>query len=479
MNRTATTVRPVPGARRLGPNVVLNALLVLAIGVVLGIQYVRPDSRTIGVLMALLVAGATWRLDMLSGIGLLVIALPFPRGTTFGNTNFALILLLLVIWLLRVAQRQAPPIRRTPLDVPILGFLIVWIVSFYNLQNPEYLPYALGNTWLLVAGIIVFYLVVSNVRTEAQLQRLHTFQVVTLALTCLVGLYELGHPGGRLIPGWIEFSGSSPQDINTHTLRIGGPFLDYELFAEFAAMNLLLVAFLLVRARTLLKRLALSALFLVTVLVLFSTVTRGAFMALGLALAYMAWTMRRHIRVVPFTILVTAIVGGFLAMNFYVANFTNSGDIMQRLMGTEFKGLVPDDRTQVWRDGWDRWLMHPILGHGPYYSLIIGTHVYSWPHDGYLLIANMVGVVGLAFFVWILIALWHGTRPRVDTLDGPSYVGSYMVVASTQFLLFVVDQVKIDFLRNFVYQFQVWLYFASWTAAILVARGSSSRPATR
>lgn len=479
MNRTATTARPLPGPRRNTLNVVLGALLLAATGIVLGIQYTQPNSRTIGVLMALLVAGVTWRLDMLSGIGLLVLALPFPRGTTFGNTNFALILLLLVIWLLRVAQRQVPGVRRTPLDVPILGFLIVWIVSFYNLDNPDYLLFALGNTWLLAAGILVFYLVVSNVRTEAQLQRLHGFQIVTLTLLCLVGIYELAHPGGHLIPGWIEFSTTAAQDINLHNVRIGGAFGDYELFAEYTAMNLLMIAFLLMRARTLLRRIALASLFLLTVLVLFSTVTRGAIMSLGLALIYLTWRMRRHIRVVPFTILVSAIAAGFLGMNFYVANFTNSGDLIERLMGTEFKGLVPDDRTQVWRDGWDRWLMHPILGHGPYYSLIIGTHVYSWPHDGYLLIANMVGVVGLAFFVWILVMLWRGTQPQEDRFDGPSYVRSYMIVAHAQFLLFVVDQVKIDFLRNYVYQFQVWLYFASWTAASLVARDSSTRPATR
>ena len=46
-------------------------------------------------------------LARIPGLGVLVMTLPYPRGTAFGNTNLALILILLVIWLLRVTQRQS------------------------------------------------------------------------------------------------------------------------------------------------------------------------------------------------------------------------------------------------------------------------------------------------------------------------------------------------------------------------------------
>lgn len=38
-------------------------------------------------------------------------------------------------------------------------------------------------------------------------------------------------------------------------------------------------------------------------------------------------------------------------------------------------------------------------------------------------------------------------------------------MARLQLVLFLVDQVKIDFLRNGIYQFQVWLLFASIVVA--------------
>src|SRR5262245_31527053 len=110
----------------------LNVLLVVAGGVLLGQQYVHPNKRVLPVLVGLIASGLAWRVGMVAGLGVLMVALPFPRGTVFGNTNLALILILLVIWLLRITQRQSPPPRRSPFDVPIVGLLIMYVLSFYN-----------------------------------------------------------------------------------------------------------------------------------------------------------------------------------------------------------------------------------------------------------------------------------------------------------------------------------------------------------
>ncbi len=476
MERRADSVAREP--RDILP-VVLGVLVVLAAGLMAGLQYAAPDKRVIAVIAAMLMFGIAWRIDMTSGIGLLVFALPFPRGTVFGNTNFALILLLLVIWLLRTSQRQSPALRRTPIDAPLGAFVIVWIVSFYNIQRPEILKPALLNTQLLVACILMFYLIVSNVRTERDLQRLHAFQLVSLTAVALVGVYELTTPGASLFPGWIYFPGASSAEMGLHNFRIGGPFFDYELFGEYAAVNLPLAVFAFTRARSMLLRVATGGVALLTIFILFATVTRGAMMALGAGVLYLTWIVRRRLRVVPFTIVLAALVVGFLAMDFFVANYTRSGSMLERLVGTEFKGLVPESRERAWRDGWDRFLLHPILGHGPFYAGQIGTRTYFWPHSGYLLIANLVGSVGLGFFLWLLFRLWQCTRPSVDTLDDPSYARSYLVIAHTQLIIFMADQIKIEFLRNPSYQFQVWMYFAIWVSAYFVARSLPASPSGR
>ena len=74
----------------------------------LGQQYLAPNKRVIPVIAAVVLFGLAWRTDMATAIGLLLVALPFPRYTTFGNTNLAFVLLLLVIWLLRVTSGSQP-----------------------------------------------------------------------------------------------------------------------------------------------------------------------------------------------------------------------------------------------------------------------------------------------------------------------------------------------------------------------------------
>jgi integral membrane sensor domain MASE1 len=104
----------------------IGVITVIGVGVLVGLQYVTPDKRVLAVLAAALVFGLAWRLDTVSAIGVLLITLPFPRGTVFGSTNLALILMLLVVWLLRFTTRSAPGPRRTPLDAPITVLLVMY-----------------------------------------------------------------------------------------------------------------------------------------------------------------------------------------------------------------------------------------------------------------------------------------------------------------------------------------------------------------
>lgn len=474
MNRIAQTWRDV--GERISSR--LTAVLtVIGAGVLLGQQYMNPNKRVIAVIVAVILAGLAWRLDMLWGLGVIVLTIPYPRGTVFGNSNVALILVLLVIWLLRITQRQAAGPRRTPLDLPIAGLLIAYLISFYNVSGEPNLRYAIENMQLFVACLLMFYLIVSNLRTEAQLRRFHYFQAFSLLTILLITVYELNHPGQDFIPGWINFRNTVGDEFNQHNVRVGGPFFDYELMAEFTALNLLFVMFMVARARSRTQQVLFGGLFLMGVFILFATVTRGAIFSLGAALLYLLWIVRRRVKFVPLVVGLATGVSLFLLMNFYVATFTRSGDLMERLFGTHFYGLVPDSRRTAWADGWERFLQHPIIGHGPYYSAQTGTRVWFWPHNGYLLIANLVGVVGLAFYLWMLARMVWLTRPRVDSLRGSNYASSFLIVGHLQLVLFAVDQVKIDFLRNEIYQFEVWLLFSGVVSAYLISRDVEARAA--
>ena len=455
-----------------------GAIAVVAVGVMLGLQYVAPNKRILSLLAATALFGMAWRIDMASGVGVLLLALPFPRGTTFGNTNLAFVLLLLVIWLLRFSQGQGSAPRRTPLDVPIIALFTIYVVSFYNVESVEHLTRALERFELMVACMFMFYLIVSNVRTERDLRRVLVFQSISVLAVCLVAMWELNHPGQVFIPGWIDFKATVGTEFNTANVRVGSTFYDYELLSEYCAINLLLAVFLFLQARALLVRLAYAALTLIVVFGLFTTSTRGSIVALGVAALYFPWFIRKRLTVVSFVTVVALIVIGFFVMDYYVAHFTRSGDVLARLEGTTFVGGLPDSRSEAWPQAWKRMLEHPLIGHGPYYSSERGLKKWTWPHCLYLYVGNNVGFIGLAIFLWLLWGLWRLSRPSLEDSDRGDYVNTFLIVARIQMLVFIVDQIKIEYLRNSVYQFQVWVMFALLVSAHLIARDRALARAT-
>lgn len=445
------------------------AATVVAAGVVLGLQYIVPNRRVLASLAAIVLFGMAWRIDMVSGIGVLALVLPFPRGTVFGSTNLAFVLLLLVIWLLRVTQRQSPVPRGTPVDVPMVALFTIYVVSFYNVASTEHLLRALERFELMLACMLLFYLVVQNVRTERDLKRMLAFQSVSVLFVCLVAIYELNHPGGTLIRGWIDFKHTVGTEFNTRNVRVGSTFYDYELLSEYCALNLLLAIFMVLRAGSLLARLAYGSLVVIVTFVLFTTTTRGSIMSLAVGAAYFIWLVRRRVNVVNLVVTMAGATAGFFTMNYYVAHFTRSGDLLARLLETRFARGIPDSRTEAWPAAWQRLLEHPLIGHGPYYSAEHGLTVWTWPHSLYLYIGNNVGFIGLAIFLFFLWKLWRLSSPPSDDLGHADCSKAYLLIAHVQVVTFMVDQIKIEFMRNSIYIFQVWLMFALIVAAWQVA----------
>ncbi len=454
-----------PGPFSLFMNRAWNVLLVVGLGVLLAMQYVDPNKRFLSVAAAVIVIGIAWRIDMISGIGVMILALPYPRGTTFGSTNLALILLLAVIYLLRMAQRNVEAPKPTPLDAPIAAFFLAYVVSFYNISSQHDLYFAMENFVLLVGTLLMFFLVLNSIRTEQDLKRLHLFQTIAILSIMLIALWELNHPGATLVPGWINFSNTHGDEFNRKGVRVGATFNDYELLADFCGLNLLFLAFMFMRGRNVYHRAFFGGLMALTLFILFCTVTRGPIVSLSIAVLYMVWLMRRHLSVVPMTIATTAVLGGFFGMNFFVSRFTRSGDLLSRVAGTTFVGWMPETRVGTWTDAWGRMLQHPLIGWGPYYSAARGLKLWFWPHNLYLYIGNLTGFIGLSFFLWLLWTMWRMTTPRVDTPASPNYTESYLFIAHVQLMFFLVDQFKIEYLRNNTYQYQVWLMFAMWAAA--------------
>jgi hypothetical protein len=448
----------------------LGFVVLAAFGLLLGIQYWTPNKRIIPVVAVMLVFGVAWRLSMAAAVSVLVFLLPYPKGTVFGSTNLAFIMIVFVIWLLRLSLRTAAPARSSPLNLPIVGMLLWAVLSFYNVRSDFALERALQNFESFVACVVLYYLIVNCVRTQIDLQRLHTAQMVTALGVFFVATWELHNPGRILIPGLLDFTGTLGNDFNTRNVRVGASFRDYELLSEYCGIMFLFTLFQLMRAKSQTRRALLGLFCLFNVYTLFTTVTRGVIVSLVAALPYVFYVVRRRMNPVRFVAAVAVILVLGIGMNFVVAHYTNSGNMFERLGQTRVvHGIVPEARAAPWTNAWKRALVHPIIGQGPYYDELPG-YEYWWPHNVYLFIANLYGFPGLGFYLMLLGGLVMLLRPVVDDLQHESYADAYLIVARAQLFLFMLNELKIDYLRNAIYQFQVWQFFGMWTAAYLVSR---------
>ncbi len=437
--------------------------LALVVALVLSHQFSSPNSRVIKAVAGVVLFIVAFRLKPFWALCFITLFFPFPFGIFVGSSTMIFIVLIALVYLARLTLGQVPALVRTPVDVGMAVLVGCYILSFYNIDNPVILQGAIRNLISVFASFMLFYIAANFIRTEAQLRTFVRILAIAVALSLFVGIFELFFPGRPLIPGWVLAQGAA-KDASREGYRVGGPFADFELFGEFMAISFFIALFAYRRATTPNSRFFAGALTVLTVFGLLASVTRGATLAFMGGVVYFTWLIRRRLKFRDLVAALLIFVVIYLGLEFVVSNFTRSGSVFDRLFATKFVHGLPDSRA-MWPIIWDRVLEHPFIGHGPYYDLGLqrgltggGLYIYTWPHNQYLYYAHTVGILGMVAFLFIAgRLLWISHRDRAVSLQEASYARSLMLALHVMLLVFLVDEIKIDYLRNPVYLFFPWL----------------------
>lgn len=440
---------------------------VLGLAIFAGTQFANTDKRILQVAAAGLLVYMTFRSRLITGLALAVLFLPFPKGTSYGTTNMAFMLLIFLAWVFRVSTGRAKVAGRTPVDLPILGLVMAYGLSFYNVAVPEYIPLAWGQFTRFLTYIFLLYLMVNIVRTTADVRKIFIVQCISCFLVCMCAVFEQLYPGSAIVPGWIDFSATYGTG---HGVRVGSTFLDYELFGEYCALNLIVQLFMLQHASSVSRKAMVGGLMVLTFYCLFATVTRGALITFMAGMIYLAWLSRKRLSFVRLTAGVCLVVGLIAGGDFAMSHFTTSDSVLERLFKSEIVNGMPDSRGPAWIAVWEEVMKSPVIGHGPYYSIEKGMGLKWWPHNVYLYYAYIVGIVGLFFFLWILRELWRASRPQAASMNSGTYIQGATVLVRVLLFMFMLDQTKIDYLRNGTYSFFAWFLFGLILAVSNVAR---------
>jgi hypothetical protein len=390
--------------------------LCLAAGLLVG-AYVAILSPLLAVAGILAIVGSLLMLrdtqwGLVALIGLICLlpfgALPFTIGFTPTFLDLAL-LAVYFVWLARIATGKAGKFVGTALGLPIVVFLLLACASFVAGLGHAYLDrYVLRHFFEILLSIALFFVIVNCVRTRQQLRILVVVIILAGFGAALIGvvlyfvpstwsirllsvLGRFGYPSG---PGVLRYVEDNPE----LALRAISTSTDPNVLGGLLILVTTVTAAQLFARKPLLPRLLLLVMVLVDTLCLYLTYSRGSMLGLLAGLGVLAVVKYR--KLIPVMIVTAALLLLLPQTQDYIQHFVE---------GIQLQDLATLMRLGEYKDAFILIGRHPWIGVGfvgtPESSLYIGVS------NVYLLMAEEMGLIGLATFLVILaIFFWQAWK---------------------------------------------------------------------
>jgi O-antigen ligase len=425
----------------------MSLLVAAALGFIVAGQIVTPSKRVIESLMALAVLVATVLLPSRWSVGFLLFLIPFPQYTTIGSTTVIFAFIIFAIWLLRVSLGYERRPIASGVELPLVILVLFFVISFLKVNDAHW-AIAVSKFRIFISSVLIFYLVVNLIRTERDIHFILNALVLSFCFVAAVAIVELWIPRYAYIFDIIHVK--STQEATVEGARVGSVFGDYEMFAEYLAIFIPILLIRVLNEKIVLKQLVWVPLLGAAIVLLLATATRGGFISLIVGMIYLVWIARR---IVNYQKLLPVIILG--AILFYVAaivlnRYTESASLFGRLGKTKFVSGMPDTRAQRWSEAWSRIVESPWIGHGPYYFIGVDEknieHKHS--HSLFLHVSYLIGIPGALVLYWLLfraLRMSYRAAKRYATRRGE--LAYTVVLLSSILVIFLVDEVKIEFMR--------------------------------
>ena len=334
------------------------------------------------------------RLEQAIQIALLIFiaSLPFRQLLVVERNGFLVLLGFLLVW--SIVHRQFWFIR-TPIDLPVLGF-----VSWVGLTIPfaSFPDYSIKEFGKLLQGVLIFYAVVFFLRRNRERESLIYLLVATVAIVSVAGIYQF-----------------DPTDYQATRSFLSSEVWLTTFLAMFVPLCWALAAFDRSQRR---RSLFLLVGVLATVCLLL-TQSRAGFVALLVEVWIFAWLYRNQVFRITVGVL-TGLVLLTLAAVIYIDRTASHGPLMELRQVIPFRTYTPsiEHRFNIWSFAVSEIIRHPVVGIG-YGSETLkllfprdenlqmgGLPVRNvGAHNIFLYLALHVGIPGLLFFVWLAAVL--------------------------------------------------------------------------
>lgn len=323
---------------------------------------------------------------------------------------------LLVLWLLRLLARPDERLAGSPMNVPLLVFIALACVSFilgtaYSMSRD-----VLRHFGEIILALVVYFAVINNVRERRQVRLFAQLLVAGGFLAALIGLIlyvlpaqtstnVLGvlravhyYPEGQ---GIIRYIGDNPEAPR----RATSTAVDPNVLGGMLILTMTLALSQLFSKAPVIRREALIAMLAVMGLCLLATFSRGSWAGLGAAALFMAVVKYRRMW------------GLFAVLGIALYIFAPQADIFvgHLLSGARFQDQAAAMRLGEYRDALRLIMQFPLFGVG--FGAAPNIDSYLGVSNVYLLIAEEMGLLGLASFFLIIAAFLSYILPRLSHPD--------------------------------------------------------------
>ena len=368
--------------------VIVAALLLAIAGGVVALRDIEVGYAALIGVIALLPFGA--------------VPVPFSPKPTFLDLAM---LLLFGVWAIQLATRRQQDFVSAPLGGWVLAFFAIAIGAFVAGLGHAALDQTIARRFAeILLSILMYFLIVNTVRDPSRLQRLTRLIILGGAAAALVAivLYALPDETSLSILSSLQRVGYYPQggpvlryilDDPSLPQRATGTAVDPNALGAFLIMTIALAVPQFFGAKRILPRWIVACALGVMGLALLLTISRGAFAAT--AAAVLALGVLRYPRLLLILVVVLAVILIVPWTQSYVAHFVE---------GMRGEDLATQMRLGEYKDALILIQRYPLLGVGFSGSPDIDTYI--GVSNMYLLIAEEMGLVGLAAFAAIIVALY-------------------------------------------------------------------------
>lgn len=325
---------------------------------------------------------------------LTLIFMPILRGAVeswvFAPAQIAALVLIL-FYVFNVMRYREIDLKRTPVDIPILLFLLVSLISFFN---SRYINASITEFIRLVNLALVFYIVVNFIDTREKIKRLLNIILITGTGIALFGLLQYL---GVIEKFWWSNKGF-----------LSATYVNHNHFAGLMEMMIPLSIGMILSEKERSKKSLYVYSLLILVLAFLLSMSRGGWFSLTISMIFMAVVIARRGKA-RYIVLTAALV--LVTIGIFAAKAVDINLLLNRI--SSYKELDFSGRLEIWKGTLgiikDNWL----LGTG------LGTFIYNFPkyrpaglnafvnytHSDYLQVISEAGIFAVSLMIFIIVRI--------------------------------------------------------------------------